>query len=1151
MSLYTRILLATAFLFSSLLLPLGLSAQLTKSSFGKNRLQYKEFNWRYYSTSNFDIYFYDDGQELAKLSAAFIEDEYDRITDLLGYAPYSKTKIFLYNSLADLQQSNVGANSNPFTVGGQTNFVKSQVEIAFPGTLQEFKDELVLRVSQMLLMDMMFGGSLSDIFQNTYLMTLPDWFLDGAARYVAYGWGIQMDDFVRDEFKDGKAPKLTKLKGLESALMGQAVWNFIAEEYGRSNISNILNYTRIIRNEQMAISNTLGMPYRQFTAAWQRYYANNAQQVLVDYTVPPADNLVTEKRSGLHLHNSVAVSPGGRYLAFTENHKGRYSIKVKDLTNNRIKTVMVTGYRTIDQQADDTIPLVDWQDSTSLGVMSVRKGLYTLYLVNVLNEQTERQTIRKVSQVNDFSFSPNGSVIAMSAEKEGRNDIYLYSLKRKTLTAITNDWYDDVTPSFIPGSNNIIFSSNRTSDTLNVREKAPLGKISRNYNIYIYDIDTTTNVLARVTNTLGKSYKPTADSVGNVYFLSEQRGITNLFRYSLPEGLYFQLTKYFTGIEDYDLNPSTGAFAFITLYDGSERIFYVPSQDLKANNFTKPTRRQGILQTRQLYQNRSKEGSATTPKGANQQRKATPPDTVAATTPAAGDSLQARPAQPTAAQPTAVQPNVTQPNAAQPNADQPTAAQPQPAEAAAEPEEAVAEEPGLINTDNYTFDTSAPQVAGTTKPEENKQQVQERRSASFLSAYRQTRRKDPLQGPYRMEQRFMVNNLVTSIAFDPLRASVNAGSLGFVVEGELNDLLENHKIYAGILAMADLRSGDLFLEYQYLKELVDIRARIDRRVLIVPLIQPERDKYILNRANVSFSYPFSVSSRIEGGPVAANTIYLPVVDPQRTSTLSDTRKETFYAGGNIQAVFDNTQVQGFNILRGTRGRLGYEHLLGVGQSEMGFGKISGEIRHYQPISREITLAARVVYGRFTGQNKPLYVLGGMDNWFLNKTEYRDPENEPLLPSAGPEYGHQDRRNLLFYEYVMPLRGFGYNVLHGTNVLAMNLELRVPLVQYFYRGPISSNFFRNLQFTGFFDIGSSWSGKAPFYAENSVNTKRYRDKGGSFDISVVDYKNPWLSGTGFGMRTVLLGYYAKFDVGYPIEDYKIGDPRFYFTLGFDF
>ena len=58
------------------------SAQMSVDEFGKNRLQFKNFDWRYLSSENFDIYFYDGGNEIAKQAAQYLEDEFERITDL-------------------------------------------------------------------------------------------------------------------------------------------------------------------------------------------------------------------------------------------------------------------------------------------------------------------------------------------------------------------------------------------------------------------------------------------------------------------------------------------------------------------------------------------------------------------------------------------------------------------------------------------------------------------------------------------------------------------------------------------------------------------------------------------------------------------------------------------------------------------------------------------------------------------------------------------------------------------------------------------------------------------------------------------------------------------------------------------------------------
>jgi hypothetical protein len=180
----------------------GVYAQQSQEVFGKNRIQYRHFDWQYISGENFDVYYYDSRRAVASQALEFIEGEFDRITDLIGYPPYFKTKIFIYNSLSDLRQSNVGLNHNIYYVGGETEFVKPYIEVAHLGTAQEFKTELLYRVTDLMINEMMFGGNLKDVFQNALLMNLPDWFILGASEYVAKGWTPEMDDYIRQHIKD-------------------------------------------------------------------------------------------------------------------------------------------------------------------------------------------------------------------------------------------------------------------------------------------------------------------------------------------------------------------------------------------------------------------------------------------------------------------------------------------------------------------------------------------------------------------------------------------------------------------------------------------------------------------------------------------------------------------------------------------------------------------------------------------------------------------------------------------------------------------------------------------------------------------------------------------------------------------------------------
>jgi hypothetical protein len=89
----------------------------------------------------------------------------------------------------------------------------------------------------------------------------------------------------------------------------------------------------------------------------------------------------------------------------------------------------------------------------------------------------------------------------------------------------------------------------------------------------------------------------------------------------------------------------------------------------------------------------------------------------------------------------------------------------------------------------------------------------------------------------------------------------------------------------------------------------------------------------------------------------------------------------------------------------------------------------------------------------------------------------------------------------------------------------------------------------MQIIGFYDIGTSWSGTPPFNSSGSVRKREVT--GGPFKVELNEYLNPWIYSYGLGLRSVMLGYYMKFDVAWPVENYQVKNPRVMVTLGFDF
>ena len=101
--------------------------------FGRNRLQYKKFKWQYYQSRNFNTYFSEKGQELAKFVLQAAEEELPSIENFTEYGMQRRANIVVYNSFIDMQQSNIGLGINWQNTGGSTKFVNNKMVVYFNG----------------------------------------------------------------------------------------------------------------------------------------------------------------------------------------------------------------------------------------------------------------------------------------------------------------------------------------------------------------------------------------------------------------------------------------------------------------------------------------------------------------------------------------------------------------------------------------------------------------------------------------------------------------------------------------------------------------------------------------------------------------------------------------------------------------------------------------------------------------------------------------------------------------------------------------------------------------------------------------------------------------------------------------------------------
>lgn len=277
----------------------------TGEDFGKSKIQKKRFDWKTIKSNNFEFNFYRGGEDLARKAAKKAEEEYEKVTETLGYTPFSVMKVFIYNSPEDQKQSNIG-NTAPLDLdGGILNLSKARVQLPYNKSDSLFYNQLIKEIANLFVYDMLYGGSLKEAVQSQLLLMVPDWYISGISAYIAESDNSSKYEQFKVVIAKNKDNKLSQLRGKEAELIGQSIWHYIAIKYGKDNISNILNLTRIIRNEQSSVTSTLGLSFAKFQREWRSFYLEGGlikepqkERVKVEETLPVLGTTILGLKNG-------------------------------------------------------------------------------------------------------------------------------------------------------------------------------------------------------------------------------------------------------------------------------------------------------------------------------------------------------------------------------------------------------------------------------------------------------------------------------------------------------------------------------------------------------------------------------------------------------------------------------------------------------------------------------------------------------------------------------------------------------------------------------------------------------------------------------------------------------------------------------------
>lgn len=562
-----------------LILTFTISSLSQENIFGKNKVQYKKFNTYFIQSSHFDVYFFDDGYQIAEFTADAAEEAYRSISKSFRYQITNRISIIVYNSHNDFQQTNVIYDYLEEGIGGVTELFKNRIVIPFEGDYKKFRHVIHHELVHAVINDMFYGGTIQSIIANNIMLQLPLWFNEGLAEYEALKWDINSDIFIRDAVINENLPPIDYLNGYFAYRGGQAIWNYIANKYGEQKIGEILSRIKGTRSVEHGFKSTIGLGIKELNEKWQKelrvqYWPDIAKRE------DPSDfarQLTNHTKDGSFYNTSPTISPQGDKIAFISNRDDYFDVFIMDAIDGKIEKKLIKGQRTADfEELHLLTPGMAWSPDGKQLALSVKSdGKDAIIIIDVATGKQRKLKI-SLDGISSIDWSPDGNLLAFVGHNHFKSDIYLYDLNSEKVQNLTDDIFTDSDPAWSYDGKKIYFSSDRHNfDPQRIGYKYYVDKIKDfDRDIFCIDIENL-NINNVLTLPMSDETSPVVADSNTLLFISDINGINNVYLLNTDSNYYRPLTNSLSGIYQISLTKDKNKLTFASLKKGGFDIFLI------------------------------------------------------------------------------------------------------------------------------------------------------------------------------------------------------------------------------------------------------------------------------------------------------------------------------------------------------------------------------------------------------------------------------------------------------------------------------------------------------------------------------------------------------------------------------------------------
>jgi hypothetical protein len=550
--------------------------------FGRNKVQYEDFDFEVLNTENFNIYYYEQEKQ-AILDASFMLERWlSRLDKVFGYKLQETQPVILYSNHADFQQTNVISGTVSQGVGGVTEGMMRRIVIPLTGVSAENDHVLGHELAHAYHYDLMKRRGAGRQNQR-----MPLWVIEGMSEYLTIGHEAPLTAmWMRDAVLNEDVPTL-KQAGNDPEYFpyrfGHAIWAYLAGRYGDEIVAQLFA-NAITNGWDNSVENILGFKRDSLSSRWQEAIRQKFAPQLEGRTKPAeVGRAVVTGEDQTNL--SPAVSPDGKYMALISN-KDLFTLDLFMIDTETGEVIKKLVSSNTDEHFD-ALRFMNasgsWSpDAEKFAFVVFKNGDNAVAILDVESGKVQTIKIAEMDAIKYLAWSPNGEAIAISGTSGGIGNLYLLDISSEQVVQLTDDKHAEIQPAWSPDGQTLAVATDRGPDTnfrLHTFSKMKIG---------LFDVESREWRILSIGDKVKHINPHFSPDGNNLYFIADADGFSDLYRYEFATDSFFRLTKIATGISGLtELSPALtvakqSGQIFFTIFDHRNyHIYELPEADFQ------------------------------------------------------------------------------------------------------------------------------------------------------------------------------------------------------------------------------------------------------------------------------------------------------------------------------------------------------------------------------------------------------------------------------------------------------------------------------------------------------------------------------------------------------------------------------------------